>query len=811
MRESRKVIYIILFIFSISLFAPATVADMPLSALITPDSEVNIDRSTAISYSGDGNLLAVAFEKEVYLYHTTTRNELEISPIILNDLVKSVEFTSDSSNQGAGYLLVGRESTLTNTPAISIYATNGWSHSYVEEGRDVSSIVTIMNSEGDYSFAYATEHGGFQYIYEYSFSDLIEPINQIKTSHNQKITCLDYDSENEVFISGSLGRVELNIPTEDGGEMVEEHIESGRTIFDCKFSKDGIYAWSSEDGVKVRESNHDFLQSLNLPNTISAQKIIFENNSEVMRLLTNENGNTLSSYYTTGNWNNFDNMALGHVVMDLDINPNNGDVAASTYSQYIAIYATNWIDPNVIESPLEDLDHDGIEDQDDEDRDGDGIPNQTDSSCESTTPCNLVSDTNFIRNVKFTVEGDRFTISETIYFSFEFSESLRLITAESLVEDGYIKPDERTNINTVFCSKIDKSAVLDAWYGVTTFDNNSLIAGIDSVQFSCDGLTNLAHDSRGRISLSWSMGFELVHEVSSNYTLTFKSPPLLGYGMPNDLAHSNPIKLTVMDSDIKTYVIESWFDDSGVFELEFIGEVEKESIEVGTLIKYLQYTSYTLLSIAFMVLTGLFIIRRKNRFSIDDISSRAKQPPVSKRKNRQRPPSNRSKGEPSDSKNPDKEYGYYNPGRREGDDWNYGDDGEYYYSESYTDYKKASDSVKKSKVRKVKVGTNPQDNNLAKQENIGRRRISRKKNKKVANKERMTDSAHTEAATSEETPPETSKEDFQATTPDDIAGSSNIEEVKNVIKEEFKEVKKETPSNNEDDEFMDKALDKFFK
>lgn len=796
--RKRTICYSLFLLFSISLFTPSIVADMPLSALITPDSEVNIDRSSSISYSGDGNLLAVAFEKEVYLYHTSTRNELEISPLVLNDFVTSVEFTSDSSNQGLGYLLVGRESIQTNTPAVSIYATNDWSHSYVEEGRSVSSIVTIQSSEGEASFAYATESAGQQYIYEYSFSDLLTPTNQIKTNHGQKISCLDYDVESGVFISGSQGRVELNIATEDTGDMVYEHIESGRTIYDCKFFNEGVYAWSSDDGVKVRGADHNYLQALTLANGINAKKIVFDKDSEVMMLLTNENGHTFSSYYSSGDWNNFDNIGLGHVVMDLDVNPTNGDVATSTYSKYIALYSTNWIDPKVVESPSEDLDHDGIEDQEDDDRDGDGIPNQMDTSCESITPCNLVSDTNFIRDIEFRVGEESLTITETVYFSFQFSESLRLITAEALNEDGYIKPDERTIMNEVFCLKIDKASVLDTWYGIVTFDNNSLIAGMGNVDFSCDGLTNLAHDSKARISFSWSMNFDLAQGVSNNYTLSFKSPPLIGYGMPNNLVHSYPIKLTVVDPEITTYVIDSWFDDTGEFELEFIGEVEKESIEVGTLIKYLKYTSYTLLIIAFIVLTGLIVIRRKNRFILEDFTSASKQPPVSKRNIGSAPKSTKTKRTPPKSKRDEKEYDYYNPGRREGDNWNYGDDGEYYYSESYTDYKKASDSIKKSKVRKVKV--NPEVKSIETEKPSPRRRISRKKNKKPESKS--------------EGIVEPQKESVVAVKTSSITESSNIEDVKNVIKEEFEVSMKAPRSQKEgedDDEFMDKALDKFFK
>ena len=83
MRASRKTVYLLLTLFLVSIFSTSVVSEKALSALLTPESDTNLDRSSSISYSADGTILAVAYEKEVYLYHTITRNELEISPLIL--------------------------------------------------------------------------------------------------------------------------------------------------------------------------------------------------------------------------------------------------------------------------------------------------------------------------------------------------------------------------------------------------------------------------------------------------------------------------------------------------------------------------------------------------------------------------------------------------------------------------------------------------------------------------------------------------------------------------------------------------------
>ena len=758
-----------------SQFSAFASADEPLSALLVPDTEKNLDRSAEISYSGDGNLLAVSYGEEVYFYHTMSRNELDVqSPKSMNDYVTSVEFTSDSSNTGNGYLLIGRESVQTNTPAISVYdlsttdSNGNWMQlGHVEDGIEVKLIITIIDGDKE-SFAYATElANGKQYIIEHSFSDLNEPIKKIETGHDTRITCLDYDSENNVFISGSDGRVEINIET---GHAVQEHLEPGRSIFDCKFGKGGIYAWSSEEGVKIRDSDHSFLQSLTLPSLVNAQKIFFDPILDEMKLLTNEAGNSLVTYSTIGNWNIIDIMLIGHVVFDIDISPSTGEIATSTHSKYITLYSDDWMDPNVEQSPSNDLDHDGIDDANDADRDGDGIRNELDVLCESTTPCNLVADTDYIRNVEINIEGENLVIKEKVHFSIETSQGLRLLAAESVDEDGYIEPEERTLFNNAFCSSLDSDLVINSWYGIVTFDNNSLIAGSDAnILFDCDGLENLDHDSSSeRVSFSWTISFELAHEVSSNYTVSIKPPPPLGYGMPVNLVHDYPINLKVTDINIKTYKIDYWFDTTASFELEFIGE-EDDGIEITEWAKYIEYSSYVLFSIAFLVFSGLMVLRYKNRFNVDEFTSKKKSPPPSKRNL--------------------KDYDYYNPGKREDEKWNYGDDGEYYYSETYTDYKKASDSVKKSKVRKVKVETKK----VKVAEKSNRRRIVRKKN------EKMDEGVET---ASEEIEDVDINEAINKTV---VNESPKPEAVLEKLDEEL-----EDKSNEDEDQIMDDALSKFF-
>ncbi len=803
MMASRKIVYLLLTLFLVSLFSTTVVSEKALSALLTPDTDTNLDRSSSISYSADGTILAVAYEKEVYLYHSITRNELEISPLILpnmgNDIITSVEFTSDSSNLGEGYLLVGRESIQANTPAISIYdLSTNWGHSYVDDGTDVTSIVSMENGQ---SFAYATKMAdGSEYILQFSYTNLDEPIRSIKTNHESKITCLDYDDDRDIFISASNGKIVLDLAN---GQAVE-YSEPGIPIFDCKFSKNGEYAWSSDgDGIKIRDSNHDFLQSLTLPNSINAEKLIFDKTENILHVLTNEAGNSLSTYEANGTWSKIDDLVFGHEVIDLDVNSNNGEIATSTYSKYLAIYSHNWKDPRISESPNNDLDRDGIDDQDDDDRDGDGILNQFDTVCESTTPCNLVSDMSFVRNIDIQINERSLTITESIFFSTQFSESLRLIVAESIDEDGYIEPDERTIMNYAFCSKINEDILSDTWYGLITFDNNSLIAGKDSVQFLCNGLTNLAHDSKERIKFEWSISYELVNDNNFNYTLTFSSPPELGYGMPTNLVHSFPIMLKVTDPQIKSYSIENWFNDAGSFNLEFVGEEEKSTIEINTLIKYLKYTSYVLFTVAAIIISGLLILRYKNRFKIEDYSTNKKTPPKST--NKKTPPtSKRTK------KDDDKSYSYYNPGRRDQGDWNYGDDGGYYYSESYTDYKEASNSVKKPKVRKIKVDSVVIDK---KEEKPSRRRIVRKKNQSQKEKseavaELSTDDVksnlHNDVITEEST---SEPEDINQ----EMSEEKMIEKLGLGVTVDGSEQKEEIKLEGSEDEMMDKALDKFFK
>ena len=211
-------------------------------------------------------------------------------------------------------------------------------------------------------------------------------------------------------------------------------------------------------------------------------------------------------------------------------------------------------------------------------------------------------------------------------------------------------------------------------------------------------------------------------------------------------------------------------------------------IEVNTLIKYLKYASYSLFSIAFVIISFLLVIRYKNRFTIEEFSTPKKR-------------------EPPRSKRDKKEYEYYNPGRREGGDWNYGDDAGFYYSETYTDYKKASDSVKKPKVRKIRVEKNHVPETI--EEAPSRRRVVRKKSKgqEVAEKKR-------ELQEIDETPvvePEASETPVVESGIEEAIedeAEKSIDDVKKEIKEEFTEEK--NVETTDEDEIMSKALDKFF-
>ena len=123
MIRHHKYLYVVLGILLMSSISVNVASEIPLSGLLLPDSENNLDRSSSISFSSDGNILATVYQREIYLYHPVTRAELEISPIVLNDDIKSVEFSEDSTNQGQGYLLVGRDSILTNSPAVSVISS----------------------------------------------------------------------------------------------------------------------------------------------------------------------------------------------------------------------------------------------------------------------------------------------------------------------------------------------------------------------------------------------------------------------------------------------------------------------------------------------------------------------------------------------------------------------------------------------------------------------------------------------------------------------------------------------------------------
>ena len=704
--------------------------DYSLSALLTAGDDV--DRSQAIAYSPDGTLLAVGYQTKVIIYNAVLRKEIESSPIFVNDMVTSLSFSSDATNTGTGFLAVGRQSSQANTPAISLYDTSFWLSRYTEEGDEITLLIDLPSQD---AFSYVTElhSGGFsgRYIIEYSYDDLDAPIRRIETTHAATVNCLAFDSDRGMYITGDADG-EIRITRQSDGQLETSYSEPGKAIEACEFSSDGSYGWSSVDGINLRTANHDFLQILTLGGARVSQ-MTFSASGSKLHLLTEISSASIQTYSTV-NWMVIDVVSIGHRVSDFVLRPDQTEFAVTTYSAYVTLYSAGWSSPPG-DPPSKDTDGDGIGDSVDGDRDGDGIPNAIDVNCDSNIPCNLDPDASKVRNVVVTISGNLLVVVEKIHLTQETSDALRELAAEIKQEDGHITADERTSLSNAFCANINQEEIKTTWYNRFRFDNNSLLLGSGAFAFVCDGLSNLQDGSTSRISLSWTASFELLYPISDVYNLTLSPPPALAAGTPLDMVHHFPIRLKVTDSNTKSYTIMPWEKTSSSFTLEFSTELDEER---GFRITpaMMRFTALGLLTTATLVVFVLLVLRRRSRILF--AADQQKEDAVT----RGPPPSQRG------------EHEYYNPGRREGDAWNYGDDGDYYYSETYTDYQKAEDAA--VKVRRVKIPS-PEEAQSQGQKKL-RRRLKRK-NDKTNSSERTGGGSGEQGMHSSPTPENPSSED----------------------------------------------------
>ncbi|MBO57608.1 MAG: hypothetical protein CMA77_01245, partial [Euryarchaeota archaeon] len=162
----------------------------PLSTVIT--NPYSLEGSSSISYSNDGNMVAIAFYQSVAIFETTHRTF--IKEINIGNTVLHVTFSDDDS-----ILFVGLESPYMSTLAMSLFNTDSWERIGVnEDGKEVTDISVLPNSE-----IFASPNEGFG-INEYTFSDSSNEIFSYNGEHSDAVTCLDHTPDGQYIITGGV-------------------------------------------------------------------------------------------------------------------------------------------------------------------------------------------------------------------------------------------------------------------------------------------------------------------------------------------------------------------------------------------------------------------------------------------------------------------------------------------------------------------------------------------------------------------------------------------------------------------------------
>ena len=128
---------------SSSSFLPTVSGDAsenyPLSDVLT--NPYSLSGSSAVAYSNDGSIIAVAYYQSVVLIDSTYRTFLK--EINVGNKVMDVTFSDDDS-----ILLVGLESPYMSTLAMALYETTDWVRIGVnEDGKEVNDISVMPGSE----------------------------------------------------------------------------------------------------------------------------------------------------------------------------------------------------------------------------------------------------------------------------------------------------------------------------------------------------------------------------------------------------------------------------------------------------------------------------------------------------------------------------------------------------------------------------------------------------------------------------------------------------------------------------------------
>ncbi len=641
-RVSKSVVAIILVVLGLLLssiplpFASASSEEnIPLSGILS--NPYSLSGSDSLSYSNDGQLMAVAYLNKFAIIDSSSRTF--VTYVDVGSTILSLTFSNDDSS-----LLVGLDSPYSSSMSIAIYNTVSWERTSLnEDGKEVTDISMLPNSE---LFASSIENNGAA---EYYISDSTNAVNTYDGVHTDDVTCLDHSPNGQQLVTGGKdGFVHLwnrTTITPDFSWDVQF------SITDCSISPDGTQlAWIADSLLQVRSlPGGEYISSLSIE--ADGIQLEWDSTGEELWVLVQASSPTLL-IFNSSNYQVINSLFLGQQVSKFAKAPAEAEFIVSSNTGYITIFKETPWQP-FAGLPGVDTDGDGTPDNYDSDDDGDGIGDNFEFSCPEVTECSLHPDKDLVRQVSIQIQGDKITIEDRYQLNASQSAPIRQLASSSVHADSYVDTGEATRMEKVLCGGTNEGELSQAWMDAVKINNSAVM----SSTVWCDAKLGLSDtervDSKTRIQLRWFIEINLANDVDRPFNMTVDPSIEPPQHTTAQIAPSSPFTISVFfESDLIYY-------DSPTFSTESSFQIDVDllpapdptivDLSISWLIEYFWIPSLIIISI---VVLYLVIERRRNQNLFDFDDEEEYENVVTKRRKSKRPQPERPPDRRTSSKRP---------------------------------------------------------------------------------------------------------------------------------------------------------------
>ena len=593
-----------------SSFLPTVSADatenFPLSDVLS--NPYSLSGSTAVAYSNDGSIIAVAYYQSVVIIDSHYRTF--IKEINVGNKVMDVAFSDDDA-----ILLVGLESPYMSTLAMALYETTDWVRIGVnEDGKEVNDISVLPSTE---IFASSNEEFGAN---EYTFEDSSNKIFTYEGEHTDAVTCLDHTPDGNYLITGSAdgsvviwNRSNQNVAEFQGNPLIWP---TEFQITDCAVSPDGsLFAWTANTLLQVRTiPEGNYVTSIVLGGY--AEQLEWSRSADELWILT-QSSSAQILVLDTNNFDAVNNFDMGHRVAEFALSPVEDEFVASSNSAHLTVFRKNQWAPYAGMVGL-DSDGDGTPNNYDSDDDGDGVGDDYEFVCSEGSECSLHPDPSLVRQISISISDNKITILDKLELNSTQSSPIRELAAATVTTDGLVDEGEALKIQNMLCSGTDNNEILSDWRDAIHLNNSVYVSGT----VRCDAKMGLSgtekFDSKTRIQLRWFVEIVLSNQVQRPLTITFDPSISAPKHTVSQIVPNSPFSLTITHDNNGVHYDFPLYEVDAVIEINIDDLPEPSPTVVDLAVNWLLENYWIpLITTLFLVGFTLIVVRRRNRILFD--------------------------------------------------------------------------------------------------------------------------------------------------------------------------------------------------